>query len=215
LSAPYLARLPCAATVCLLGMGIPTMSGPLFSSSIAHEKVPSRTLTFAERAADQRAIEEVYWRHRIWPKENAQPKPPFGAIVSQEQLEEKVEDYLRKSQFVAERRGWPIAANELQAEIERMASNSKQPDVLRELFEALGNDRFVIAECLARPALAERFSAYLTVPDMPSAARNLSAADTAASIDNRLRAQNNIGNAAYKLPEISAPQDCSDDTWTA
>ena len=25
-------------------------------------------LTFAERVAYQRAIEEVYWRHRIWPK---------------------------------------------------------------------------------------------------------------------------------------------------
>jgi hypothetical protein len=28
--------------------------------------------------------------------------------------------------------------------------------VLRELFDALGNDPFVIAECLARPVLAER-----------------------------------------------------------
>ena len=37
-----------------------------------------------------------------------------------------------------------------------MAQHTKQPDVLRELFEALGNDPFVIAECLARPALAER-----------------------------------------------------------
>ena len=37
-----------------------------------------------------------------------------------------------------------------------MAKHTKQPEVLRELFEALGNDPFVIAECLARPALAER-----------------------------------------------------------
>jgi len=37
-----------------------------------------------------------------------------------------------------------------------MAQHTKQPEVLRELFEALGNDPFVIAECLARPALAER-----------------------------------------------------------
>ena len=37
-----------------------------------------------------------------------------------------------------------------------MATRSKQPEVLRELFETLGNDPFVIAECLARPALAER-----------------------------------------------------------
>ena len=37
-----------------------------------------------------------------------------------------------------------------------MASHTKQPEVLRELFEALGNDPFVIAECLARPVLTER-----------------------------------------------------------
>src|SRR5438477_7160265 len=40
--------------------------------------------------------------------------------------------------------------------MERMATHTRQPEVLRELFEALGNDPFVIAECLARRALAER-----------------------------------------------------------
>ena len=37
-----------------------------------------------------------------------------------------------------------------------MAQHTKQPEVLRELFAALGNDPFVIAECLARPVLADR-----------------------------------------------------------
>src|ERR1700732_3602623 len=91
-------------------------------------------LTFVERVAYQRAIEEVYWRHRIWPKDNPQPKPPLVAIVSEAQLEQKVEDYLRKSQFVADRRGSPITASELQAEMDRMAKHTKQPEVLRELF---------------------------------------------------------------------------------
>jgi hypothetical protein len=40
-----------------------------------------------------------------------------------------------------------------------MAQNTRQPEVLEELFEALGNDPFVIAECLAGPMLAERASA--------------------------------------------------------
>jgi hypothetical protein len=40
--------------------------------------------------------------------------------------------------------------------MERMAKHTKQPEMLRELFEALGNDPFVIAECLARHALATR-----------------------------------------------------------
>ena len=49
-------------------------------------------LTFAERVSYQRAIEEVYWRHRIWPKENPYPKPSLDAVMTQAQLEEKVED---------------------------------------------------------------------------------------------------------------------------
>ena len=39
-------------------------------------------LTFADRVAYQRAIEEVYWRHRIWPKENAEPKPSLDEVMS-------------------------------------------------------------------------------------------------------------------------------------
>ena len=76
--------------------------------------------------------------------------------MSEAQLERKVEDYLRKSQLVTDQWQSPITASELQAEMDRMAAHTKQPEVLRELFEALGNDPFVIAECLARPAVAER-----------------------------------------------------------
>jgi N-acetylneuraminic acid mutarotase len=116
----------------------------------------ARTLSFAERVAYQRAIEEVYWRHRIWPKERPDSKPAFDAVMSQAQLEKKVEDYLRKSQALADYWKRPITGEQLQAEMERMAQHTKQPEVLGELFAALGNDPFVIAECLARPALASR-----------------------------------------------------------
>src|SRR5260370_28593456 len=40
--------------------------------------------------------------------------------------------------------------------MDRMASHSKQPEVLRELYAALGNDPYVIAETLARQELADR-----------------------------------------------------------
>jgi hypothetical protein len=43
-------------------------------------------LTFEERVAYQRAIEEVYWRHRIWPTENPDAKPPLDAVMTQAQL---------------------------------------------------------------------------------------------------------------------------------
>src|SRR6516162_11771602 len=134
------------------------LSGPLlaFFGPEASVKDSQRTLTFAQRVAYQRAIEEVYWRHRIWPKENLSPKPSLDAVMSQAQIEKKVHDYLRNSQALEDYWKQPITADQLQAEMDRIARDTKQPDVLRELFEALGNDPFVIAECLARPIVAER-----------------------------------------------------------
>src|SRR5207245_8749590 len=93
------------------------------------------------------------------------PKPSLDEVMPPEQVENKVEDYLRNSQALEDYWQQPIRAEHLQAEMERMAQHTKQPDVLRELFEALGNDPFVIAECLARPALAERLVTNLYACD--------------------------------------------------
>src|SRR5262249_43057120 len=117
----------------------------------------SKQLSFEDRVAYQRAIEDVYWRHRIWPKSRPDPKPSLDAVMSQATNEKKVQDYLRNSELLEQDWSKPITPEQLQAEMERMAQHSKQPEVLRELFAALDNDPFVIAECLARPTLAERF----------------------------------------------------------
>src|SRR5437773_6855839 len=118
----------------------------------------SATLSFAERVAYQRAIEDVYWRHRIWPKERLDPKPSLDVVMSRATIEKKVQDYLRNSELLEQEWQKPITPERLQAEMDRMAQHTKQPEVLRELFAALGNDPFVIAECLARPVLAERIA---------------------------------------------------------
>jgi N-acetylneuraminic acid mutarotase len=144
----------CATALC--SILIPTKSGLAFHDLQEQANDPQRTLTFEERVSYQRAIEDVYWRHRIWPKERKDPKPSLDAVMSQAQLEKKVSDYLRNSQALEEYWQRPITADQLQAEMDRMTRNTKQPEVLRELFEALGNDPFIIAECLARPALAQR-----------------------------------------------------------
>jgi hypothetical protein len=48
------------------------MNGKDSAASVAASAIRSnRTLTFTERVAYQRAIEEVYWQHRIWPQANA------------------------------------------------------------------------------------------------------------------------------------------------
>ena len=130
----------CAAASSILAGTLLAFLGP-----DAPAKISQRTLTYAERVAYQRAIEDVYWRHRIWPAERPDPKPSLGAVMSQAQLENKVADYLRNSQALEDYLQRPITPEQLQAEMDRMAQHTKQPDVLRELFEALGNDPFVIA----------------------------------------------------------------------
>src|SRR6266853_5508 len=171
-------------------------------------------LTFAERLAYQRAIEEVYWRHRIWPRnggENAEPKPSLDAVMSRAQLETKVEDYLRNSQALDDYWQRPITTEQLQAEMDRMARDTKQPDVLRELFSALGNDPFVIAECLARPLLAERLTADLRGQNSTNP---FGSAWVTEGLGRSVATSSK--DAAYTLPEI--PEDippCTDDTWTA
>jgi len=144
-------------------LGLPSRSGlPIRPAGLATQ---TKTLTFADRVAYQRVIEEVYWRHRMWPKENAGPKPSLDKVLSHAQIEKKVEDYLRNSQLLADYWQQPITPEQLQAEMERMAKHTKQPEVLRELFAALGNDPLVIAECFARPILSERLVTSLYAYD--------------------------------------------------
>jgi hypothetical protein len=103
-------------------------------------KLSHRILTFTERVAYQRAIEDVYSRHRIWPKERPDPKPSLDAVMSQAQFEKKVTNYLRNSQELENYWQQPLTAAQLQSEMERMAQHTKQPEMLREIFAALGND---------------------------------------------------------------------------
>src|SRR5436190_22899212 len=72
----------------------------------------NRSLSFADRVAYQRAIEDVYWRHRIWPKERPDPKPSLDAMMSQAQMEKKVEDHLRNSQALEDCWQTPISADQ-------------------------------------------------------------------------------------------------------
>src|SRR5438270_9090416 len=147
-----IALLVCMAAVCSLVTG----TVPAFLRPQGQGNASQRTLTLEQRVSYQRAIEDVYWRHRIWPKERSDPKPSLDAVFPRAQLETKVQDYLRDSQMLGDHWQKPITAEQLQAEMNRMARDTKRPGVLRELFQALGNDPVVIAERLARPILAER-----------------------------------------------------------
>jgi len=111
-------------------------------------------LGFEERVAAQEAIQRVYHRHRIWP--NPGERPAFESAVTKEQLEKQVREYLKESNLLEKYWGRPLMGAQLQAELDRMCANTKAPDRLLEIFDALGNDPLLIAECVARPALSDR-----------------------------------------------------------
>src|SRR5882762_7383981 len=201
-SAFFSPRVLIALLLCAAG-GSSIVSGTLlaFFYPEAPTKDAKRTLTLEERVAYQRAIEKVYWRHRIWPKERPDPKPSLDAVMSQAQLEKKVKSYLRNSEALEDDWQRPITAEQLQTEMDRMAQNTRQPEVLQELFEALGNDPSVIAECLARPILAERLLAHPAVERVKQ--------------QSRMFNQTVAAGADYTLPTISHPSvGCVEDTWT-
>jgi len=167
----------------------------------------ARALGFADRVAYQRAIEDVYWQHRIWPAANTGAKPQLDKVMSQAQIEKKVEDYLRNSQALADYWQRPITPDQLQAEMDRIAHDTKQPDVLREIFNALGNDPAVIAECLARPVLAERLHTQVNLKE------SLDVRPGNSAINSQSMAA--VVTMKYRLPVLTSTPTICVDNWTA
>ena len=122
-----------------LGVFVPTAQG-------------GRTLTFEERVEAQRAIEQVYYAHQVGATQ------PFELAVSDIVLEQKVHDYLAKSAALTKFWNTPVTAEMLSREVDRIARQSRLGQRLGELFVALGNDPFLIQECLARPVLVDRLT---------------------------------------------------------
>lgn len=128
----------------------------LLSSSISALGATSLPLTYEKRVQAQEAIERVYHGRRTWPEQNPQPKPSFEQMVPRAVIEAKVTDYLKKSAALDKYWKRPLRPEQLQAEMERMAKWTRDPATLHELFTALDDDPYLIAECLARPILADR-----------------------------------------------------------
>lgn len=126
------------------------------------------------------------------------------------QIEEKVRDYLRNSRVLEDYWRQPLSFQQVQAEMERMARDTKNPEMLRELFEALGNDPFVIAECLARSALSERLVNQFYEMN-PNPGSEIKPPGGQAGLQSRGAPAFN----GYSLPVLSGPAStCTDDTWS-
>lgn len=102
-----------------------------------------------------RAVAELEHAHLNWPTDNKVPKLSFREYISDDVLMKRAEEPLRMSAALEDIYEDPITPDQLQAELEREATATKQPERLRELWASLGNDPALIAEVIARPILAE------------------------------------------------------------
>jgi len=66
-------------------------------AALAALSATARDLTLEDRVRYQRAIEDVYWRHRLWPAENVTPKPSLAQVMPDAAIRAKVETYLKES----------------------------------------------------------------------------------------------------------------------
>jgi len=169
-------------------------------------------LSMADRIAAREAAERVYHEHRLWPESNPGPKPGFEERVPEGWVRERVEEGLLLSAALEILWARPITPDRLQAEMERMARETKDPEMLRELFAVLGNDAERVAEVLARPILARRLCRNLYLSD---AKRGIEEgrktdfeawwAENSRAIEPALPATRNAG-FEYVLPEIRGPE---------
>ncbi len=163
---PRITMHPAATLISILLAGASAAAQPALSDARSRD----------EGFRSQMAIERVYWSHRSGGGETS-----FELAVPDTVVARKAADGVLKTSAL--RRFWEeeITPEQLQAELDRMATHTKSPARLLELFAAVGNDPAKAAEYLARPALADRLI------------RTHYARDERLHNDTRARAEREIG----------------------
>ena len=118
----------------------------------ARAQTQAASPAFAECVEAQRAIERVYFSHRIGSRRL------FDAAVPAQVLEDKVRASFQLSEILDKRWGVRLTAEDAAAELERIVRHTRFPSRLEEIFQALGHDARLLRECFARPVLAQRLA---------------------------------------------------------
>jgi hypothetical protein len=99
---------------------------------------------------DRAAIERVYYNHRLGQKPSFEQALPPATLENLVRLDLKKEAVLRKAYGVT------ITPALLDAEVQRITTTTRAPDMLVEIKAALGNDPARFAQAFAKPFLVER-----------------------------------------------------------
>jgi hypothetical protein len=101
-------------------------------------------------SADRAAVERIYYTHRLG------EKPPFDQVLPPATLENLVRQDLRKEAALKQAYGVEVTPAMLDAEVQRINTTTRAPEVLAEIKTALGNDPARFANVFAKPILVER-----------------------------------------------------------
>ena len=105
---------------------------------------------FASLRADHAALERVYYDHRLG------GKPPFERVLPPATLENLVRLDLRKEAALQRTYGVEVTPAMLEAEVQRINTTTRAPEMLAEIKAALANDPARFAHTVAKPILVER-----------------------------------------------------------
>jgi len=100
--------------------------------------------------ADRAVIERVYYNHRTG------TKPPFEETLPADALRRLVQTDLGKEAALKNAYGVEVTPAMLAAEVQRINTTTRAPEILAELKAALGNDTNRFARTVARPIVVER-----------------------------------------------------------
>lgn len=100
--------------------------------------------------ADRGAVERVYYEHRLG------DKPPFEEVLPAAMLENMVWQDVHKETVLKRVYGVEITPVLLEAEVRRIDSTTRAPEMLAEIKAALGNDPARFGAVFAKPILVER-----------------------------------------------------------
>jgi len=105
---------------------------------------------FGALCTDRAAIEHVYYNHRLG------TKPPFEQNMPPELVRKLVQEDLHKEAVLKKIYHVEVTPAMLAAEVQRINTTTRAPDVLAELKAALGNDTNRFARTVAEPIVVER-----------------------------------------------------------
>ena len=110
----------------------------------------ARGQDFAARCADRAALERVYHAHRTGTKQ------PFEEAMPRALLERLVRADMQKELVLRKTFGVEITPAMVAAEVQRINTTTRAPEMLAEIKHALGGDAARFAEAMARPIIVER-----------------------------------------------------------